>query len=916
MTPVSKTKFQTPQLSQDYLPRPKLVQTAVTAVSQHKLTLISAPAGAGKTTFATSIIQTIEPAQIAWLRLDANDNDPQTFITALVQALQTADTEPAEVEDAPSIGVQTMQLMQNASDPAQALQPALTLLVNDLHDAAAERLLLVLDDYHTIENTAVHQAVDYWLTQLPSGVHLLLTTRFDPPLALARLRMRGQLAEYRLQTLSFSLDETQAYLREQQAIDLSAEQLAHLQSRTDGWIAGLRLLALTLGKIDNPAERDAFITQFSRSNRLVFDLLAEEVLAHQPAQMRDFLLQTAVLDELTPDLCTAVTQNPAAPQLLAEAYRRNLFLTATDPFASATTAYRYHDLFASLLRRKLQEQGPDLFQAAHHRAATAHPDPAQAIAHFLQAQSWPAAVTAIVAHSLPQLRRRYLTQQTLDWVHQLPQPVVAQNHWLQLITTFHRAQVGEIGTAVVKKLMSIRDAFREANDKEGEYLALLAAGQASGGYDESIMAENHRFFQENPEIARPEDEIAIILSVAWGALDRDKWPQFNQLFSQILGMLAQMPSLYHVVGQGFGVPFLFSDLGMAPLEKLLVQMRAAHGDGEQLVHLGLYSLGGIVHFYKGALDEALRNGRTTRRIIKKLGNLAWQNSSPNFVELNVLLAQGDYATLHRFCQEQLPQVAADPSISFSALGFQFTQAVAFWHQGQTEALIEMGQKLADKYQIDLLDPQRLPTKVEQTAYLPVKAAVLLIMGWTALAAQQFDHARQYFLQALQLHHNFRHTFLGCHPRLALACLHWLWHQESGEPGQLAQAEQQLALLLDEAAQRGMPGLLLQNGRVAIPLLHHALPNSPHADLIQAALAAFGEPGEFRPISIPNSKESLTPREVEVLHLLMAGATNRQIAEALVVTTRTAKAHVSSILQKLGVSSRTQAVAAAHDLSLL
>ena len=360
-------------------------------------------------------------------------------------------------------------------------------------------------------------------------MHLLLTTRFDPPLALARLRMRGQMAEFRLQELCFSLEETQAYLQTQQAISLSAAQLAHLQERTDGWIAGLRLLALTLGKIDDAAEQDAFITQFSRSNRLVFDLLAEEVLAHETLQMRDFLLQTAVLDELTPDLCTAVTQNQAAPQLLAEAYRRNLFLTATDPFASATTAYRYHDLFASLLRRKLQEQGADAYRAAHQRAAIAHPDQAQAIEHYLQAQDWPAAATAIVAYSMPQLRRRYLTQQTLDWIRQLPQDVVASNNWLQLITTYHRAQVGEIGTAVATKLMTIRDAFRKAGNKQGEYLALLAAGQASGGYDESILAENRRFFQENPEIVQPADEIAILLSTAWGALDRDRWPEFNQI---------------------------------------------------------------------------------------------------------------------------------------------------------------------------------------------------------------------------------------------------------------------------------------------------------------------------------------------------------------------------------------------------
>ncbi len=912
MTIVSKTKTQIPQLGQDYLPRPKLVEAGKTAVHQHLLTLISAPAGAGKTTLATSILQAVEPTQKAWLRLDHSDNDPQTFVTALVQALPTA---------VPAIGSAALQLIQNAPDPAQALQPALTLLVNDLHEMAAE-LLIVLDDYHAIENTAVHQAVDYWLTQLPPTVHLLLTTRFDPPLALARLRMRGQLAEFRLQELCFSLAETQTYLQKQQSINLSSEQLAHLQNRTDGWIAGLRLLALTLGKLDSPAEQDAFITQFSRSNRLVFDLLAEEVLAHQPPSLRDFLVQTAVLDELTPELCTAVTQNPSAPHLLAEAYKRNLFLTATDPFASAATAYRYHDLFASLLRRKLHEQGEAAFRAAHQRAAAAQPDPVQAIEHFLQAQDWDGAVAGIVARIIPQLRRRYVNQLTLHWISQLPQAVVAGNNWLRLVTTYHQAQVGRITKAVIQELVAIVATFHEVGDKQGEYLSLLAAVQASGGYDTKILGECRRFFQENPEIVRPEDEIALLLSAAWGAEDAYDWTLFSEYLRQMLTMLAEMPWLHYVVGQGFGGPFLFSDLGLAPIQKLVEQMKAAHGEGEQMIHLGIYSQGAAIDFYKGRLDEALRNGRMARRIIKQLGNLAWQESNPNFVELNTHLAQGNYAALHRFCAEQMPRAAADPSIAFSVVSFQYAQALAYWHQGKIDALVEMSRQMAEKYQIAEIpadapagEPVQ-PNKMPQLAYLPMKGAVLLTIGWGALAQQQFATAQECFLEALDLQARYRHTFLGSHPRLALACLHWLWHEHTADPQQRREAEQQMAVLLTETAAREMPGLLLQAGRVVIPLLRHVLPGSPHADLIRVALDAFGEPDEFRPLPIPNSEESLTPREVEVLHLLVAGATNRQIAEALVVTTRTAKAHVSSILQKLGVTTRAQAVAAARDLSLL
>ncbi|WP_420629955.1 LuxR C-terminal-related transcriptional regulator [Candidatus Leptofilum sp.] len=893
MTLVSKTKLQTPQLHKDYLPREKLVQHARTAVSQHKLTLISAPAGAGKTTLAVGIAQAFVQAATAWLRLDAADNDPQIFATALVLALQTA---------VPQVGKQTVQIIQNAPDPAQMLRQALTLLVNDLHDVAENSLLVVLDDYHTIENTAVHHAIDYWLSQLPPNVHLLITTRYDPPLALARLRMRGQLAEFRLQQLRFTPDETQSYLQKQQAIQLTAAQLTNLQNRTEGWIAGLRLLALTLGKIEDATERDGFITQFSRSNRLVFDLLAEEVLEQQPSELYDFLLQTSILDELTPELCTAVTQNKSAPQLLAEAYKRNLFLTATNPYASADTAYRYHDLFADLLRRKLQVHGDAAFRAAHQRAGHAHPDPVWAIGHFLQAEDWETAVTSIIQQATPQLRRRFITQQTLGWIKRLPTAWQQQSNWLCLITAFHRTQVGDIRTAAIGELMTIREAFRLAGDKQGEYLALVAASQSSGGYFEEVLHDVRQFFQDNPEIVQPEDEMAVLLSAAWGAEDKHDWPSFTAYLETLLGMWQKMPHLHFVVGQGFGIPFFFSDLGLAPIEQLINDMVAIHGDGERLVHLGIYNQRSTLHFLQGRLDAALQDSRKARRIINQLGNVAWQSSTPNLVELHTHLAYGDYPALHRFCTERLPQVTADPSISFTKIGFHYAQAMAYWQEGQLDKIIQLSQRVQKaNVHIGVSVGQR---------------TVLLLQAWAAIAQGHFEMANELLLEAIEIQTLVRHTMIGSHARLDMACLHWLWHKETGEANRLKDAENHLAIVLEEVQQRGMPGILLQTGRVAIPLLRHALPRSGYAPIIEQALAAFGETPAFRSIPIPNSNENLTPREVEVLHLLMDGATNRQIAESLVITTRTAKAHVSSILQKLGVSSRTQAVAAARDLSLL
>ncbi len=891
---ISRTKIQIPQLTQDHLPRVRLVNETSEAVQNHTLTLISAPAGAGKTTLAASVVQTITSHNnqhaFAWLRLDVGDNDPQTFLAAAVLALQSISID---------FGQSTTQYV--LENPDLDLRPAMTLLINDIHDFGGS-LSIVFDDYHAISNPHVHEAVDYFLDQLPAGVHLVLTSRYDPPLALVRLRMRGQLAEIRLPQLHFDQQETKSYLEDRLGLDLSVEQLSHLQDRTEGWIAGLRLLALTLKNIADPADRDVFISEFSRSNRLVFDLLAEEVLAQQPSDVQAFLLETAVLDELTPKLCTAVTKNGRAPKLLAEAYRRNLFLTATDPYLSADSAYRYHDLFADLLRRKLKERDEAIYRTIHQRAALAHPDPVKAIDHALLAHEWPTAVEKIVEQAMPQLHRRHISHQTADWVSRLPEEVRTANPWIRLITTFRQAQAGDIGDKVIASLKEIRRAFQKAKESHGEYLALVALSHATGGYDLETLEEVHQLIDENPEFIQPDDRMTHLISTAWAAEYRMNWEMVNDSIRQMLIMLEEKPELHYSLSQGFGLQFLFSDVGMPPIERFVEKMVAIHGDGEQLVHVGIYNQLSAIRFYQARLEEALAISRRSRNVIKNLGNLAWQTSTPDHVELHTHLARGDYLSLHRFLDDRLPDVAQNASLAMFLPGMYYMRGIAFWHEQRFDELAGIAEKF--------------PLVMSGTGYPAERRGYPLLQGWLAMAEKRFPAAAKLMQEALMLHEQIRHTAVSTHPRLDLACLYWLWYQETGERTRLTRAEEHLEKVLGEAAERRMPGILLQSGRVAIPLLRQALKDNQHAALIKKALAAFGEETPRRPLPIPDSDETLTPREVEVLYMLMAGASNRQIAEELVITTRTAKAHVSNILQKMKVSSRAQAAARARKLSLL
>lgn len=298
------------------------------------------------------------------------------------------------------------------------------MLINDILETLPDPFVLVLDDLHLVSEPAVYTALDYLLERLPPQMHLMAATRHDPPLALARLRGRGALAELRLPDLRFTLDEAAAFLNTQR-LGLSPEDLASLHSRTEGWAVGLRLLADSLNRIPTRSGRSAFITYLAQTDRYVFDFLADEVLSRQSSAVRTFLLETSILPELTPALCQAVTGRADALAILEDLYRRNLFLVAVDDGRWTTDdgpqttdlirrpssmvrrlssvvhrpIYRYHALFAEFLRRRLTQEMPERLVELHARAAQAETVPARAIAHYLAAQLWEPAAQAMGAVS-------------------------------------------------------------------------------------------------------------------------------------------------------------------------------------------------------------------------------------------------------------------------------------------------------------------------------------------------------------------------------------------------------------------------------------------------------------------------------------------------------------------------------------
>jgi LuxR family maltose regulon positive regulatory protein len=337
-TPILKTKLYIPPPRPELVSRPRLIERLNEGM-HCKLTLISAPAGFGKTTLLSEWVASVR-RPVAWISLDTGDDDLARFLSYLIAALQTIET---------GVGDSVLGVLQASQPPA--IQSVLITLINEL-TAIPGPFVLVLDDYNAITAQPIHDAVTFLLDNAPPGMHLVIATRKDPLLPLARLRGRRQLTELRVADLRFTPDETAGLLNQAMGLGLTAESVSALEKRTEGWVTGLQLAAISLQGRDDAAD---FIRSFTGSHQYVLDYLVEEVLERQPEEIRAFLLQTSILERLTGALCDAITGGSGGQAMLERVAGSNLFLI---PLDDERRWYRYHHLFADLLRVRLSQAAP------------------------------------------------------------------------------------------------------------------------------------------------------------------------------------------------------------------------------------------------------------------------------------------------------------------------------------------------------------------------------------------------------------------------------------------------------------------------------------------------------------------------------------------------------------------------------
>lgn len=873
------TKWHLPAARAEWVTRLRLLAQLN---AQRRVTLVSAPAGFGKSTLVSAWLKTLAGAT-AWLALEEAENDPMRFWLYVCGALEYA---------APGVGQSALALLEaSQSLPTENL---ITILVNALA-ARAEPMWLVLDDVHVLHNAAVLDALGQLIERAPEATRFVLTTRVDPPLPLSRWRARGQLTEVRAADLRFTATEAAEFLRAMH-LELSPIEVAALEQRTEGWAVGLQLAALSLQDEQNPAR---FISAFTGSHRHIMEYLADEVLAHQPTHVQEFLFHTSLLPRLSAPLCEAVLGAPLQPPtLLEDLERASLFLLALD---GEREWFRYHHLFAETLRFRLKREQPELVPQLHQRAAhwwQTHGHWAEAMHHWLAAQAWEAAAHLIEQTAPEMLTQRGEFETFLAWLEPLPEVVrgrpairlfYAQALLLLGREREARLQLEDLQTVelsppqrgqwhTLMSMLSIRLGEVAQCIQHGQSaLELLPPAEISWRGQAAHALGTALFRGQNLEAA----EAALTEAALLGRAANNNYTAFlatNQL-TIVTIMRARMLQAKRAC------------------EAFLNDWAAQHPTLPEPVYAGaLYGTLSLIAYFSNQPEAALQTARKALSLYQAGGfkrglrgayySLAWA------LQLNGdvpgVLAALDEA-------EKLARESEGTHALNEVLGMRVYLALA---RNDVAAIYGWQPSVA-------FDPNASDFALHEVEYI-AWAFIRLLHGHAAESLQILQTLRPH-TQAAGRDSNL----------LEIAGYAALAHHALGQTAQ-AQADLELALRI------GLPGgyvrVFTDKGPRMQTLLRELGPRLPEPTLREYAAQLLTTFPAAPAISAPPTSsplvEPLSERELEVLRLVAEGLSNKEIATRLVISLHTVKKHTLNVYGKLGVNSRTQALAQARALSLL
>ncbi len=886
------TKLHIPQQRPPLVPRPHLWRQLDEGEGLgRKWTLISAPAGFGKTALLSSWAAQRDTA-VAWLSLEASDNDPQQYWRYLFAALS---------QIRPPLTAEALAALR--SPEPIAIRSLLTTLINQL--AAVDlSLLLILDDYHLIDNVEIHQEMIFLLDHLPPQLHIYITTRSDPPFPLSRYRARGELVELRTADLRFLDAETAVFLNDNMQLNLPQTAVQALAERTEGWIAGLQLAALSLQK--QPGDQaDTFIGAFSGSHRYVLDYLTDEVLKDQPETIRHFLLETAVLDKLCGPLCDAVLETTQSQKMLEELEAANLFLF---PLDDKREWFRFHHLFADLLRQRLYQQQPERVLRLHRRASRwyAAAGFANEAIHHAQAAGDAAWLVSLVERHILKAIFRSEFVWARQWIETIPAEKIQASPVLCLAQAWLSLRQHTVAQAerLVASAQSAQPASQQLtpNPVSGHIFTLQTILSRTRGEAPQRQIE----LAERALAVIPEAELGLRSMVAFriglGYLDLGAEDKVDTYCQQAVALGGQSGTTYAMCGAVYVQTIMA--LRRGELRETAVRCRQTFASmpemEQQLPIAGVLpiSLGQILLEWN-ELAEAemlLRPGLTL-------------TAGGGFKEAQI---KGAYALarlqLARNQPNDLPDLVQMASPSSPDL---FAYAAALQTQLHLIALKKTGEPHHLVTAVCWVEAQTFQIEDAPDADWRILAHLVHVRVNLAQhrAGQTVDlrpalHTIQQQIPFLK-ERGWRHFWLE-----ALLVTALLWQSLGQEQEALAALTQALALAEAEGYRR----IFLDEGQPMAQLLYAALEANIAPDFVGNLLAAFA--AEAAPPPQQDLVEPLTEREIEVLHLIANGRTNREIGQQLSISLGTVKRHTANINGKLNVHNRTQAVAQARSLGIL
>jgi len=886
------TKLYIPQLNVDIVSRPSLCQRLDESLKR-KLTLISAPTGFGKSTLVTDwLSKRDQPA--AWLSLDQGDNDPVRFWTYLIAAIQTIH---------PEIGSEARQII--SSPQLRRIEPVVIDLINDISKFSHD-LIVVLDDYHIIETEQVHNDLGYLFEHQPQNLHIILITRVDPSISLARLRVHGQLIEIRAEDLQFSFEEAAILFNEKMGLNLTPGQIEALNTHTESWVVGLQLAALSMkGK----TSYDTFIDQFTGGHKFILDYLIEEVLVTLPDYQRGFMLRTSILERFCGALCRVVTDDPSSQQILEEIRKSNLFLI---PLDTEGRWFRYHHLFAEVLYALLEKEHRNEITRLHLKAAIwfeSENFPNEAVDYAIRSGDILQVREMFLKHWVTVLHRGEVAT-VLRWLDALPEEMEKDDPSISLArcwALFLSGQNSTIGLPLEKAKHAYEKLVKEKGDddlQQNQIAAQIAMMQ-------SVLARNRGDHIES--VAHAEMAAGLIPEEMMEGIGT----ALNMLAAARAGM-GDFEGAIEAYGRGIKLAYASGNLVGAymctygQIMYMLIQGRlndaedlcrssieraVSEGHGEFPAAGSLYITMARIQLERYRLDEAEAYLETGLRIARP-GGFGEAERSGRYLRVHLLAASGDLEAAMETIKSTARIVnAMDEPYQTGELNYEWVKLC-----------IKAGDLDTAREKLQVLEEKTLITQ---------HANLLLWRGWVL---PRLLCAEERYEEALKALEEPIHRARSAHSNgalILLLALHALALQALGDRNTAREA-------LHEGLALGAPGgyiwFWLSAGAGIKPLLRdfRSDGSTPQAlrpyleSLLGACEVASEGSNSPQPGNLP---DQLTLRELEILRLISKGYSNLEIANILVVTTNTIKKHTSNIYGKLGVSSRTQAIARFHDTDL-